>query len=192
MAPLTTLVRGFAGKPLHPPLTDVSIGAYTAGVAMLVAGALGFEQAAMATGSVLALGVGLIAAVPTIITGLVDLVAIPSDAPARTLGWLHLTAMATATGLFAGTFAVQLDGYRDGQILTLALVLGLIAELTLTVGGYLGGALTYVYGLRVLNRPDTAVSDALLPGRAEPGPVDAPGARVGGPAGRRSGRTRRP
>ncbi len=188
MTPLMTLVRGFAGKPLHPPLTDVSIGAYTAGVAMLVAGALGFQQPAMAVGSVLAIGVGLLAAVPTIITGLVDLFAIPADAPARTLGWLHLTAMASATGLFAGTFAVQLDGYRDGEILTLALILGLVAEVTLTAGGYLGGALTYVYGLRVLNRTDASVTDALLPGRTEPGSADEAGARARGAAGRRSGR----
>jgi uncharacterized membrane protein len=185
MAPLTTLVRGFAGKPLHPPLTDVSIGAYTAGVAMLVAGALGFEQPAMATGAVLAIGVGLIAAVPTIITGLVDLFAVPADAPARTLGWLHLTAMASATGFFVGAFAVQLDGYRAGTILTSALVLGLVAELTLIVGGYLGGALTYVYGLRVLNRPDTSVSDALVPGRTDhpkPQPTSRPTAPRGHPS----------
>lgn len=186
MASLMTLVKGFPGKPLHPPLTDVSIGAYTAGVAMLVAGALGFEQGAMATGSILAVGVGLIAAVPTIITGLVDLFAVSSDAPARTLGWHHLSPMATATGLFAGTFWVQLGGYRDGEILTLALVLGLIAEVTLVVGGYLGGALTYVYGLRVLHRPDTSVRDALVPGRPQPERDEAE--VQGRRAGRRGGR----
>lgn len=174
MASLTTLVKGFAGKPLHPPLTDVSIGAYTAGVAMLIAGAFGFEQPAMATGAVLAVGVGLLAAVPTVVTGLVDLFGIPANAPARTLGWLHLAAMATATALFAGSFAVQLGGYRDGEILTLALVLGVLAELVLIVGGYLGGAITYVYGIRVLGRPDTSVGDALVPGRADHDPGGEP------------------
>jgi hypothetical protein len=86
---MVSLVKGFAGKPAHPPLTDIGIGAYTAGVAMLVAGAAGFQQAAMASASVIAIAVGLIAAIPTIITGLVDLFAIPADAPARTLGWWH-------------------------------------------------------------------------------------------------------
>src|SRR5215210_951358 len=32
------------GKPLHPPLTDVSMGAYTVDTAMLVLGALGIEE----------------------------------------------------------------------------------------------------------------------------------------------------
>ncbi|MGH4013999.1 MAG: DUF2231 domain-containing protein [Pseudonocardiaceae bacterium] len=166
MASLMTLVKGFTGKPLHPPLTDVSIGAYTAGVAMLVVGAFGFEEAAMATGSVLAIAVGLIAAVPTVITGLVDLFGIPANSPGRTVGWWHLAVMATATGMFLGTLLAQLDGYADGQIITLAVTLGVISEVLLVVGGYLGGTLTFVYGVRVLNRPRASASDALIPGRA--------------------------
>ncbi len=170
MASLMTLVKGFPGKPLHPPLTDVSIGAYTAGVAMLVVGGLGFEQAAMATGAVLAIAVGLIAAVPTIITGLLDLFGISPGTPARTLGWWHLAVMATATGMFLGTLRVQLDGYSEGTISTLAVVLGVLSEALLVIGGYLGGALTYVYGLRVLNRPHAPLADALIPGRADRNP----------------------
>ena len=112
---MVSLVKGFAGKPAHPPLTDIGIGAYTAGVAMLVAGAAGFQQAAMASASVIAIAVGLIAAIPTIITGLVDLFTIPADVPARTLGWWHLTLMASATGLFAWTFKLQLAGYSPAR-----------------------------------------------------------------------------
>lgn len=164
---MASLMKGFAGKPPHAPLTDIGIGAYTAGVAMLVAGAAGFQESAMATASVLAIAVGLIAAVPTIITGLVDLFSIPATSPARTLGWWHLTVMATATGMFAGTFRVQLAGYSNGTVITTAVILGVISWLLLVVGGYLGGALTFVYGVRVLKRPETAVADALIPGRAK-------------------------
>lgn len=56
---LISLVRGFPGKPSHPPLTDASIGAYTVGVAMLVLGALGVEEEQMAHGALLAIGGGL-------------------------------------------------------------------------------------------------------------------------------------
>ena len=48
---LIGLVKGWPGKPSHPPLTDASIGAYTVGVAMLVLGALGVEEEPMAHGS---------------------------------------------------------------------------------------------------------------------------------------------
>lgn len=164
---MVSLVKGFAGKPAHPPLTDIGIGAYTAGVAMLVAGAAGFQQAAMASASVIAIAVGLIAAIPTIITGLVDLFAIPADAPARTLGWWHLTLMASATGLFAWTFKLQLAGYSTGKVITLALTVGIISWVLLFAGGYLGGALTFVYGVRVLNRTQASMTDALIPSRAD-------------------------
>ena len=36
MSKLIALIKGWPGKPAHPPLTDASIGAYTVGVAMLV------------------------------------------------------------------------------------------------------------------------------------------------------------
>lgn len=179
MARLGTLVKGFAGKPLHPPLTDIGIGAYTAGVAMLVLGAFGFQEPAMAVGSVLAVAAGLIAAVPTIITGLVDLFDIPASSPARTIGWWHLAVMATATGMFVGTLRLQLAGYPDGEIVTGGLVLGVISEVLLVGGSYLGGALTFVYGVRVLKRPGATATDALIPGRAEDGGGDARAANDG-------------
>ncbi|MGH4025412.1 MAG: DUF2231 domain-containing protein [Pseudonocardiaceae bacterium] len=166
---------GSTGKSLHAPLTDIGIGAYTAGVAMLVAGTFGFEQAAMATGSVLAIAVGLIAAVPTIITGLMDLFGIPAESPARTVGWWHLAVMATATGMFAGTLRLQLPGYSDGEIITAALILGVVSEVLLVAGGYLGGVLTFVYGVRVLNRHNATPSAAILSRRAGHGPEDAAG-----------------
>jgi hypothetical protein len=40
---MASLMRGFAGKPPHAPLTDIGIGAYTASVAMLVADAAGLQ-----------------------------------------------------------------------------------------------------------------------------------------------------
>jgi uncharacterized membrane protein YvlD (DUF360 family) len=89
---------------------------------------------------VITIAVGLIAAIPTIITGLVDLFGIPADAPARTLGWWHLTLMSSATGMFAGTFRLQLDGYSNGMIITSAVILGVISWVLLAGGGYLGGS----------------------------------------------------
>ena len=139
MGSLLTLVKGWAGKPSHPPLTDVSIGAYTVGVAMLVAGALGFQEAEMAHGALLAISGGLIVAAPTAVTGLLDWLDIQKGTPARTVATLHLLAMVAATVLFALTWLAQRPGYNDEEVRTLALVLGLVAEGTLTIGGDIGG-----------------------------------------------------
>ena len=134
-----SLIKGWAGKPSHPPLTDASIGAYTVGVAMLVAGALGLEEEQMAHGALLAIGGGLALALPTALTGLLDWLGMERGTPWRNTATIHLFTMLTATVLFALTFLAHLDGYDDGVIETLPLVLGLAALATLTAGGYIGG-----------------------------------------------------
>jgi hypothetical protein len=48
-------LKGYPGHPSHPPLTDLSIGAYTTAAALLVLGALGLEEPAMARGALLAI-----------------------------------------------------------------------------------------------------------------------------------------
>src|SRR5256714_13581514 len=139
------LIKGWPGKPSHPPLTDASIGAYTVGVAMLVLGALGVEEEQMAHGSLLAIGGGLALALPTALTGLLDWLDIPKATPARTTATVHLFTMLTATLLFAVAFVGQLDGYDHGKIKALGLIFGVAAEALLAIGGYIGGTLVFVY-----------------------------------------------
>jgi uncharacterized membrane protein len=159
---MRTLLRA-PGKPIHPPLTDASIGAYTAGVVMLVLGALGLEEEQMAHGALLAISLGLILAAPTALTGLLDWLDIPKGTPARTVATLHLWVMVTATVLFALTWLAQLDGYKDDEVRGVALTLGLAAFACLALGGNLGGANVFVYGVRVLKAEHTAPREALNP-----------------------------
>jgi uncharacterized membrane protein len=160
---LLGLVRGFPGKPLHPPLTDASIGAYTVGTAMLVLGALGVEEEQMAHGSLLAIAGGLIVALPTAITGLADWLDIDKETPARTVATIHLFVMLAATALFAATWLAQLEGYKHDEVKALALILGVVAETVLAIGGNIGGANVFVYGIRVLKRGETPARQALDP-----------------------------
>jgi uncharacterized membrane protein len=175
MASLIALIKGWAGKPSHPPLTDASIGAYTVGVAMLVLGALGVEEEQMAHGALLAISGGLALALPTALTGLLDWLDIPKGSPARQVATIHLFTMLTATVVFAITWIVQLDGYKDDEVKTLGWILGLGAEGLLAAGGFIGGSLVFVYGVRVLKRPETAPGDALVPGRAPAEGSEEPG-----------------
>jgi uncharacterized membrane protein len=174
-----TLLRA-PGKPFHPPLTDASIGAYTAGVVMLVLGALGVEEEQMAHGALLAVSLGLILAAPTALTGLLDWLDIPKGTPARTVATIHLWVMVTATVLFALTWLAQLDGYKEDEVRGLALALGLAAFAFLALGGNIGGANVFVYGVRVLKAEDTPPREALNPlgagkGKAPRGVPEPPG-----------------
>src|SRR5918912_1104772 len=99
MNALLRLVKGAPGKPLHPPLTDASIGAYTVGFAALVAGKAGLQTPEMAHAALIAISFGLILAAPTAITGLLDWLDIPRGTPARTVATTHLLLMVTTTVL---------------------------------------------------------------------------------------------
>jgi uncharacterized membrane protein len=130
---------------------------------MLVLGAAGVEEEQMAHGALLAVSVGLILAAPTALTGLLDWLDIPKRTPARTVATIHLWLMVTATVLFALTWITQLDGYKDDEVRGLALALGLAAFAFLALGGNIGGANVFVYGIRVLKAEDTPPGEALNP-----------------------------
>ena len=71
-------------------------------------------------------------------------------------------------------FVAQIDGYDHGHVETLGLVFGLGAEALLAAGGFIGGTIVFVYGNRVLKRPETPLRDALVPGRAGDPPLTEP------------------
>src|SRR2546423_8631567 len=111
MARLIDLIRGWAGKPSHPPLTDASIGAYTVGVAMLVAGTLGLQDRQIAYGSLIAISGGLALAAPTALTGLLDWLQIEKGTPRRTVATVHLPTIVTATLVSALAWLAAHPGY---------------------------------------------------------------------------------
>jgi uncharacterized membrane protein len=174
---LLRLIKGSPGKPTHPPLTDASIGAYTIGVAALIAGAAGLQPSQMAHAALIAISFALLLAVPTAITGLLDWLDLPRGTPRRTTATIHMIAMLTTTAIFALTWLAQRPGYNHDEIRTLALVLGIVAEAFLAAGANVGGANVFVYGDRVLKREGTPVSEALNPlGLTErEAPAPAPG-----------------
>ena len=71
--------------------------------------------------------------------------------------------MLAATALFAATWLAQLDGYKHDEVKTLAWILGVVAETVLAIGGNIGGANVFVYGIRVLKRDELPARQALDP-----------------------------
>lgn len=125
------------GHPLHPPLTDVPIGAWTMAVLL---DSVGGRRARPAADVLVA--TGLAAAVPTAATGLNDW----SDTLGREtrIGLVHAAANTLALTLFAASLATRLRDARSA-----GRALGLAGLGVLTVGGYLGGHLGYVRGVNV-------------------------------------------
>jgi uncharacterized membrane protein len=157
------LLRGLAGHPLHPPLTDATIGTYTFATAAAVLSRLGVSEHNLATAWWLALIAGLIVTVPTALTGFVDWLTISSGTPLWRTATLHLSAMVSATVVFAIAAGAGHADYVDGAVGGGSLVLMLIAFGLLTLGGWLGGAVVFVHGMRVLNLVEEPAARAVSP-----------------------------
>ena len=157
------LLKGFPGHPLHPPLTDVTIGAYTHATAMAVLSRLGVSEENTATAWWLALIVGLVATVPTALTGFADWLDISRGTPLWRTATAHLTAMLSATVIFAIAAGSGHADYVDGVVGGGSLVLTLAGYVVLAAGGWLGGAIVFVHGMRVLSLVDEPAARAISP-----------------------------
>lgn len=125
------------GHPAHPMLTDLPIGAWSMSALLDAVGGAKSEPAAD-----LLVGAGILGAIPTAMTGLNDW----SDTIGEEtrVGAVHAVANVAALGLYAASLLARRSGRRGrGKALGLA-GLGM-----LTVGGYLGGHLSYARAVNV-------------------------------------------
>jgi uncharacterized membrane protein len=165
------LVRGLPGHPLHPPLTDATIGMFVLAAGLAILGKAGAIELAAAKAMWLALIGGLIAAVPTALTGLVDWLSIEWGSARWRTATLHLTAMVGSVALFALAAWRQYHGYQHGHVTTGGLILTLCGAAVLITGGWLGGSLVFVHATRVLAAPPSDLPPQ-PPSRAE-GPTSS-------------------
>jgi len=149
---LSYLWRGLPGHPIHPPLTDVTIGTYTFATVAGLAEVTGITENSGAYGWWIALIFGLIVTVPTALTGLLDWLTITWGTPLWKTATLHLTAMLSATVFFALAAIFGHASYTHGNVSSGAFVLTVIGFGLLTLGGWLGGAIVFVHGMRVLKK----------------------------------------
>ena len=160
---LSYLWRGLPGHPIHPPLTDATIGAYTAATVLAVASVVGIAHVAAAYGWWLALVVGLIVTSLTALTGFVDWLGIEWRSPLWWTATWHMSSMLTATVFFLIAALVGHDGYSHGAVDAGPFVLTLVGFAFLTLGGWLGGTVVFVHGMRVLSLVDESPERAAAP-----------------------------
>jgi uncharacterized membrane protein len=157
------LIHGLPGHPLHPPLTDATIGAYTFATVAAVLSKLGLAEHGLAKAWWLALVIALVSSVLTVLAGVADWLTITRGTALWKTATIHALAMVTATVLFVLAIVFGHGGYVDGSVTTGSFLLTLLGFVALTAGGWLGGAVTYVHGMRVLNLVDEPAPRAAAP-----------------------------
>jgi uncharacterized membrane protein len=144
-------------------LTGATIGAYTFAAVAAVLSKLGLADHAFAKAWWLALVVALVISALTVLTGLLDWLTISRGTELWKTATLHALTMVTATVFFVLAMAFGHAGYAHGRVTTGPFVLTLLGLVALTAGGWLGGAITYVHGMRVLNLVDEPATRAAAP-----------------------------
>jgi nitrite reductase/ring-hydroxylating ferredoxin subunit/uncharacterized membrane protein len=122
------------GHALHPLLTDIPIGSWTASALLDL---LGGSDSRAASKKLVAFGV--LASAPTAATGLNDWAdTTPASDSVRRIGAVHAAANVAAVALYSASWAARRRG-RHGR----GVALGLAGLGALAVGGHLGGHLSY-------------------------------------------------
>ena len=156
-------LRGFPGHPSHPPLTDATIGAYTFAAVAAILSKVGVAEHGFAQAWWLALVVGLISSALTVPTGFLDWLQISRGTPLWRTATAHALTMVTASVFFVLAAAFGHDEYAAKAVGTGGLVLTLAGFAALAAGGTIGGSITYVHGMRVLNLVDEPARRAVVP-----------------------------
>ena len=149
--PVKDAISGaWLGHALHPLLTDIPIGSWSSAAMLDV---LGGERSR--AGAERLIGIGILAAVPTAITGTSDWAdTTPADASVRRIGAVHAAANTTALALYGSSLAARRRG-RHGR----GVALGLVGLGALVAGGHLGGHLSYDKGVGVNQTAFRALPD---------------------------------
>ena len=155
-------LRGWAGKPLHPPLTDVPVGAYMLAAAFDVVSFAGQDQEwarDLYRAATFTLVGGAFVSVFAALTGFWDwLRSTPKGTQARRTVNAHAWTMIAVTAVVLADIALRWFVYdADPYAGALVVVVSLLAAALTVIGGTIGGSLAYDYGFNVETSGDHPV-----------------------------------
>jgi uncharacterized membrane protein len=147
-------LRGYAGKPFHPPLTDFPVVAYVlVAVFDLVSFIKGSGESVardfFVSGTHMIVA-GAIVSVAAAGTGFWDwLRSTEKGTQARRTANFHMAVMLTVTGVVIVDILVRLAAWDEGYATSAVLILSLLAGGLVALGAAYGGALVFDYGFNV-------------------------------------------
>ena len=155
-------LRGWAGKPFHPPFTDFPVAAYIIGAVFDIISAVGRHHAWARefwhAGTYVFIA-GAIVSVLAALTGFWDWwkSSEPGTQARRTIN-THAWTMITVTVLALVDIIVRLAEYNTRSATSApVLVLSIVVAVLVTFGSLYGGALVYDYGFNVETAGDHPV-----------------------------------
>jgi uncharacterized membrane protein len=155
-------LRGWAGKPTHPPLTDFPVAAYIFAASFDLIATFGRHDAwardFFRAGTYVFIA-GAAVSVLAALTGFWDwLRSTEKGTQARRTANVHALAMITVTVLALADIALRLNVYRTRSYPNVAiLLLSLVVAGLVALGATFGGTLVFDYGFNVETAGDSPV-----------------------------------
>ena len=155
-------LRGWSGKPTHPPLTDFPVAAYVLAATFDVIAMFGrhemWARDFFRAGTYVFIG-GAAVSVLTALTGFWDwLRSTEKGTQARRTANTHAWTMITVTVLALVDIALRLNVYHTRTHPNVAiLVLSIVIALLVSIGATFGGTLVFDYGFNVETAGDSPV-----------------------------------
>jgi uncharacterized membrane protein len=156
-------VRGFAGKPSHPPLTDIPVGAYVIAAVLDVISTAGGKDHAWAHelwhAATFVFVAGAIVSVLTVITGVFDWWrSMEPGTQARRTANVHALIMLSVSAAVVVNIALRLNGYHTHLYTPIGItIFSVVIALFVGLGATYGGSLVFDYGFNVETAGDSPV-----------------------------------
>jgi uncharacterized membrane protein len=142
-----TILAGPYGHPFHAIVITLPIGAWTSSLVFDILALCGVQPEAFAQAALWLVAIGIVGALLAAVFGLMDLSTLAKGTRARRIALTHMVFNTVAVLVFAVSFVVRLGQPDEASVA--GFVLSIVAMLCVGVSGFLGGELSYRYGVRV-------------------------------------------
>lgn len=155
-------VRGWSGKPMHPPLTDIPIAAYVIAGVFDVVSVVGGDGNGWADdfwhAATFVVVAGVVVSVFAALTGLFDAwKSSEAGTQARRTINTHAAIMIAVTVLALTNLVWRLIEYDQSHTPVAIMILSVVVAVLVSIGATFGGALVFEYGFNVETAGDHPV-----------------------------------
>jgi uncharacterized membrane protein len=189
--PVSALLAGPYGHPLHPLLVTVPIGAWLGSLVFDVASRFVSAPGFLSQGSQWLIGIGVLGALAAAATGFLDLILIQPGTRAHRTAITHMCLNVAVTAAYMANFWWRHGTYGHGGPVPLGMLgMSAVSVVVLSLSGFLGGKLAFRYGVRVADESTQAEGFTSRVAQAAPAAAEpAAAAPAADPAAADDGRT---
>jgi uncharacterized membrane protein len=135
--------------PLHPALVHIPVGLWTAALVFDILSRTQWGGNAMVRTSFYAIAIGLFVVLLAVPTGVADWWDIKRDKPAWLLGVYHMILNFVAAAVWTLNLFWRWPELNASAVAAVPLTLSIVGTILLFISSYLGGRMTFAYGVSV-------------------------------------------